>query len=74
MPSPVIGANDTEVKEMERSSEGFRPWGEMQTSKFQSCCDAYTLHKLEERSNSGSSVLAESSVLAAGRAHAKAHK
>ena len=76
MPSRVIGANDTEVKKMERtrSSEGFRPWGEMQTSKFQSCCDAYTLPTPKERRNSGSLVLAVRSVLAAERAHAKAHK
>lgn len=71
----MIGANDTEVKEMEkiRSSEGFRPRGELQTSNFQHCRDAYALPKLGERS-SGGLVLAERSVLAAGSVHAKAHK
>lgn len=73
MPSPVIGANDTEVEKVERtrSSDGFRPCGEMQASIFLSWCDADTLPKLEERRNPGSSVLAERSALAAERAHAK---
>lgn len=57
-----------------RCSEGFRPCGEMQTSKFQHCRIAYALPKLGERRSLGGLVLAERSVLAAGSAHAKAHK